>query len=186
MSLLLRTIRIMSRCTAPIKGHRTASAAAACPRCGGYGSYSPRSYSPPGYQPQSGTVSASPTGAGSAAAGRRVDRAPQLGAGGSILDLLVFMVVLHRWESFWTISTAMLVLLLMLPFLIGLDLLSKCRAWINDRSRRCEQPRKGFLHRCVDHRSQPLTMYDVAGVLSILIGVVNVLVLIGVPLGVPS
>jgi hypothetical protein len=39
----------MSRCTAPVHGHRTASGAAACPACSsrssGYGSYS--SYSPP-------------------------------------------------------------------------------------------------------------------------------------------
>ena len=38
----------MARCTAPVRGHRTASAAAGCPACGGryrgYGSYS--SYSP--------------------------------------------------------------------------------------------------------------------------------------------
>jgi hypothetical protein len=32
---------IMARCTAPVRGHRTASAAAACPACGGrYNSYS--------------------------------------------------------------------------------------------------------------------------------------------------
>lgn len=47
----------MARCTAPVYGHRTASAAANCPACGGrygrsyggynsYGSYSPSSYSP--------------------------------------------------------------------------------------------------------------------------------------------
>ncbi|MFL5481248.1 MAG: toll/interleukin-1 receptor domain-containing protein [Gemmatimonadaceae bacterium] len=43
----------MSRCTAPVYGHRSASAAANCPACGsryryrsyGYGSYSPSSYS---------------------------------------------------------------------------------------------------------------------------------------------
>jgi hypothetical protein len=29
----------MSRCTAPVHGHRTASGRAACPACGGYGSY---------------------------------------------------------------------------------------------------------------------------------------------------
>lgn len=42
----------MARCTAPVNGHRTASAAAACPACGSrynrYGSYSPRPYSPTG------------------------------------------------------------------------------------------------------------------------------------------
>ncbi len=43
----------MARCTAPVRGHRSASAAANCPACGGryrgysgYGSYSPPSYSP--------------------------------------------------------------------------------------------------------------------------------------------
>jgi len=46
----------MARCTAPVRGHRTASGRANCPACGGryggysgysrYGSYSPSSYSP--------------------------------------------------------------------------------------------------------------------------------------------
>lgn len=60
MSVVLRTIAIMSGCTAPRQGHRTASGAAACPVHGRYGSrrsyytapsYPPRSYSPsPAYQ----------------------------------------------------------------------------------------------------------------------------------------
>lgn len=37
----------MSRCTAPVQGHRTASARADCPACGGrYGRYGSSSYSP--------------------------------------------------------------------------------------------------------------------------------------------
>ncbi len=46
----------MSRCTAPVQGHRTASGRAACPACssGGYGYSSSRSYySPPAYTPRS-------------------------------------------------------------------------------------------------------------------------------------
>jgi hypothetical protein len=46
----------MARCTAPVEGHRSASAAAACPACrgrsgryGGYSSYSYSSYSTPSY-----------------------------------------------------------------------------------------------------------------------------------------
>jgi hypothetical protein len=46
----------MARCTAPVRGHRTASAAADCPACGGrygrysgYSSYTP--YSSPSYSP---------------------------------------------------------------------------------------------------------------------------------------
>lgn len=42
----------MSRCTAPVQGHRSASARAACPACsGGYGNYGARSYSPSSYFP---------------------------------------------------------------------------------------------------------------------------------------
>ena len=47
----------MARCTAPSRGHRTASAAANCPACGGrygrYGSY--KSYSYPSYSSSSGS-----------------------------------------------------------------------------------------------------------------------------------
>jgi hypothetical protein len=39
----------MARCTAPVYGHRTASAAAACPACGGRSRYSSYSYSYPSY-----------------------------------------------------------------------------------------------------------------------------------------
>ena len=47
----------MARCTAPVEGHRSASAAAACPACrgrygrygGGYSNYSYTSYSSPSY-----------------------------------------------------------------------------------------------------------------------------------------
>lgn len=39
--MLVFIFETMARCTAPVHGHRTASAAAACPACGGrYGSYS--------------------------------------------------------------------------------------------------------------------------------------------------
>lgn len=45
----------MARCTAPVRGHRTASGAAACPACGSsYGRYSSRSYYPSAYEPRSG------------------------------------------------------------------------------------------------------------------------------------
>ena len=45
----------MSRCTAPVRGHRTASGRAACPACGGgYSRYSSRSYYPSTYEPRSG------------------------------------------------------------------------------------------------------------------------------------
>jgi TIR domain len=54
--MVLDTIGHMARCTAPVLGHRSASAAAACPACrgrygrySGYSSYGSYSYSSPSY-----------------------------------------------------------------------------------------------------------------------------------------
>lgn len=56
----------MARCTAPVRGHRTASAAAECPACGGryrgYSSYP--TYSSP-YSPSSNNYGSSSSGGGS-------------------------------------------------------------------------------------------------------------------------
>jgi hypothetical protein len=53
----------MSRCTAPVHGHRTASARENCPACGGRGNYrgynSYQSYSSPVYSPYSSSVRSS-------------------------------------------------------------------------------------------------------------------------------
>jgi TIR domain len=63
----------MARCTAPVRGHRTASAAADCPACGGrgrFGGYSSyRSYSPPSYSPPSYSSSGSSGGGRSSGGG---------------------------------------------------------------------------------------------------------------------
>ena len=63
----------MARCTAPVLGHRSSSAAANCPACGGrygryrgyssyssYGSYSPPAYSSPGSSGSGSSTSARP------------------------------------------------------------------------------------------------------------------------------
>lgn len=53
----------MSRCTAPVRGHRTARARAACPVCGGYGSYSTYSSYRPVYESRTSSGAlASPLG----------------------------------------------------------------------------------------------------------------------------
>lgn len=64
----------MARCTAPVRGHRTAAAAAACPACGGrsrgYGSYS--SYTPSYSQSggSGGSVGSRSSGGGSGSSTR--------------------------------------------------------------------------------------------------------------------
>jgi len=71
----------MSNCTAPVRGHRTASAAAACPACSsrssGYRSYSPPSYSP------SYTSSPSNRGGGSSGGGSGSSGRPRWSRAGS-------------------------------------------------------------------------------------------------------
>lgn len=106
------------------------------------------------------------------------DRTPQLWAGVSGLDLLIFLLLVGKWLDFDLPGRFAVACLAVAPFVIGTDLLSKCRAWLSNGTRRCEQPRRGLLVRCADHRSQALTSYDLAGGLSLLIGCVNVMLLI--------
>ncbi|MET8727045.1 toll/interleukin-1 receptor domain-containing protein [Streptomyces parvus] len=67
---------VMSRCTAPRQGHRTASGRAACPACsgGGYGYSSPRSYYPPPTYTSRNSGGSTATSGGSSSSGRT--RAP--------------------------------------------------------------------------------------------------------------
>ncbi len=64
----------MARCTAPYRGHRTSSGAAACPACGGryrgygYGGYS--SYSSPSYYPSGSSGVPRSSGGGSGSSSR--------------------------------------------------------------------------------------------------------------------
>lgn len=69
----------MARCTAPVRGHRTARAAAACPACssrryGGYQSYSAPSYSQ-SYSPYSSYTSTGSSGTGRSSVKPRWSRA---------------------------------------------------------------------------------------------------------------
>lgn len=118
-------------------------------------------------------------GGGSSSSINWSDRTSEVGAASSGTDLLVWVVFLDGWDGTFTLWRAIFGLLLLgLPFAIGALVLSKCGAWLNDGSRRCKQPRSGFLRRCFDHRSQVVTWYDVWGGLSIAIGVLNVVLLI--------
>ena len=51
--------------------------------------------------------------------------------------------------------------------------LSRCSGWLNDGSRRCRQPRIGFLRRCAHHSEQVITWYDFAGAVAAVLAAVN-------------
>lgn len=75
----------MARCTAPTRGHRTASGAAECPACGGrsrgYGSYS--SYSPPYSPPYYPSGSSGSSGGRSSGGGSGGNSRPRWSRAGS-------------------------------------------------------------------------------------------------------
>jgi hypothetical protein len=79
----------MSRCTAPVRGHRTASGAAECPVCGtrrrysGFTSYQAPVYSPPIYSPPSHYSSGSSGGGRSSGGGSRRSVKPRWSRAGS-------------------------------------------------------------------------------------------------------
>ncbi|HEY0557678.1 MAG TPA: toll/interleukin-1 receptor domain-containing protein [Thermoanaerobaculia bacterium] len=76
----------MARCTAPVRGHRTASAAADCPACGSrYGRYSSygSSYSPSSYSPSSYSSSGSSGGGRSSGGGSGNSARPRWSPAGS-------------------------------------------------------------------------------------------------------
>ena len=76
----------MARCTAPVRGHRTASARAECPACGGRGGYGGsgyRSYSPPSYSPPSYSSSGSSGGGRSSGGGSSRNTKPRWSGAGS-------------------------------------------------------------------------------------------------------
>jgi TIR domain len=79
----------MARCTAPVEGHRSASAAAACPTCRGryggysYGSYSSPSYSSPSYPSRSSSSSGSSGGGRSSGGGSGSSVRPRWSPAGS-------------------------------------------------------------------------------------------------------
>lgn len=76
----------MARCTAPARGHRTASARAECPACGGRGGYGGggyRSYSPPSYSSQSYSSLGSRGGGRSSGSGSSRSTKPRWSGAGS-------------------------------------------------------------------------------------------------------
>lgn len=74
MSVAVDTISRMSYCTAPVRGHRSSAAAAACPSCGRRGRYS---YSPPRSYPSF------PAPAASVRSGAGISRGSSGGGGGA-------------------------------------------------------------------------------------------------------
>lgn len=101
-------------------------------------------------------------------------RIPAAGAGVSGLDLLAWLLVLNFADAEltlgWMVAFAVAVFL---PLIIASALTDKCGAWIIDQTRRCTRARRGPLRRCQDHKNQIVTAYDLAGLLALVVAVIN-------------
>jgi hypothetical protein len=89
-----------------------------------------------------------------------------------------FLVWLFFAQAFWdgalhveVVIAAMVAVLV--PLALGGWLISRCRGWINDGSRRCECRRPYLFLRCSDHRGQWVTSYDMAALACFLCGAAN-------------
>lgn len=71
----------MSRCTAPVYGHRSSAAAARCPACGGRYSYRPPSTSSPSFNPYSARAGGSSAGGSASGSGGSSRRSRQTRSG---------------------------------------------------------------------------------------------------------
>lgn len=75
----------MARCTAPVRGHRTASAQAACPACAGRGrGYGSKSFYSPSYYPSDSSPGSAGGGRTSIGGSSSGTRPPWSGAGSSV------------------------------------------------------------------------------------------------------
>lgn len=101
-------------------------------------------------------------------------RVPAAGAGVSVLDLLIWLLVLAFADAELTLGwMAAFVVAVFVPLGIAGMLTDKCGAWINDQTRRCVRGRPGPFRRCQDHRNQVVTAYDLAGLLAMVVVIVN-------------
>jgi len=64
-------------------------------------------------------------------------------------------------------------LLVVIPAGIASSLMYRCHAWLNNETRRCQKPRKGFMMRCRHHQGQIVVAYDVAALVAGAVAMVN-------------
>ncbi len=144
-----------------------------CPRTGrsgGYASTEPVAFTQPAVKKSTPV----PSGGGS----RTEDSRPWWSSG-VCLAMLFGMWLLASAKTGGTVTLWVVlgcVLLVAVPAGIASDLMYRCHAWLNDGTRRCRKPRKGFLMRCRHHQGQMVIAYDVAAAVASLVTVVNFLV----------
>lgn len=163
----------MPKCTAPVKGHRSAAARRECPVCGVH-TGAARAVAPTHVPSPRGTSSAG--GSGTKAATAANQSARQTGSTASA-DLVVWIVlarIVH--DHVWLLLLGLIAVAV--PAALASQWTYQCSAWINDGTARCRRPRAGFMRRCHDHRHAMITNYDVAAGAAATVAVINLLILI--------
>lgn len=95
------------------------------------------------------------------------------------LIMMAWFAVSRRWDGGYDPTMYVLGLLaVVMPFGMGQSLLSLCNAWLGKESRRCRRVRHGLFRRCSDHLRQPVTIYDMAGGVCLLVGTADLVVFV--------
>lgn len=192
----------MARCTAPVKGHRTSTARASCPACGGTSGRVARTILPPGRQaagdwfgysttrrPEGWSAPDSPQTAvrpSPALPGGRYTWAT-LGYGASTADLLLLLLLARVWEGLYAElggwAVLIVTVLVLLPFVVSAALSRHCTAWNASTAGRCAKVRPQPLRRCEvpahSHSVQLLTAHEAAAAVCFLVGLLGSWIVLG-------
>lgn len=116
-----------------------------------------------------------PRSSRSTSAVSRYQRAALTTGGLSLADALAWWIWLAVfWEPHLDrVTLATILVAAGVPAGLATYWLARCSGWLDDGSRRCRQPRTGFLRRCAQHRNQVITWYDVAGGIAAVVAVFN-------------
>ncbi|SLE98221.1 Uncharacterised protein [Mycobacteroides abscessus subsp. abscessus] len=138
----------MPKCTAPVKGHHSAAARAACPACGPHIRASRTQAPSYGLTPATpGIPEALVSASGARTAAARSARLTGSAAGGDLIFWLLLATFVH--DIFWLMFFG--VLAIVFPVALASQWTYQCSAWINSGTSRCRRPRAGFLQRCHHH-----------------------------------
>lgn len=164
----------MRKCTAPVKGHTSAAAKAACPEHGTQAWRVNTPTAPALTSRPRGSARSRDTANGLVTAADQSARQTGSVAGTDFLAWLFLAWIVD--DRPWLLALGAIAI--GVPIALAAQWTYQCSAWINDGSARCQRPRAGIFKRCHSHSRAVTTQYDAAATAALIIAVINALILI--------
>lgn len=164
----------MPKCTAPVKGHKSAAARAACP-VHGTQAWRVNAPTPPTVTYRARGMGRSTGGVnGLVTAADRSARQTGSVAGADFIAWIVLAAIVS--DKSWLLALGAIAVIL--PIALAVEWTYQCSAWVNDGTARCRRPRAGIFKRCHSHSRAVMTQYDAAAAAALIIAIINALILI--------